>query len=110
MSPSEDHPARRVPAGRCGPPSDLGNCIGVGRCLAALDSVVARSFVAGVALENVHASAGLQTAADVDLALGQLGEIVREVRDIAFQLVNADTRIQPAGPSDASESEPHDTR
>jgi hypothetical protein len=107
MPPSEDHPARRVPAGRCGPQSGLGNCIGVGRCLAVLDSVVARTFVAGVALENVHASAGPQTAADVDLALGQLDEIVREVRevrDIAFQLGNADTRIQPAGPSDASES------
>ncbi len=104
MSPSEDHPARRVPAGQCGPQSGLGNCIGVGRCLAVLDSVVARSFVAGVALENVHASAGPQTAADVDLALGQLGEIVREVRDIAFQVGNADTRVQPAGPSDASES------
>ena len=110
MSASEDHQARRVPAGRSGPQRGLGNCIGVGRCLAVLDSVVARSFVAGVALENVHASAGLPTAADVDLALGQLGEIVREVRDIAFQLGNADTRIQPAGPSDASESEPHDTR
>ncbi len=69
-----------------------------------MDSVVARSFVAGVPLENVHASAGPQTAADVDLALGQLGEIVREVRDIAFQVGNADTRVQPAGPSDASES------
>ena len=104
MPPSEDHPARRVPAGRCGPQRGPDDSIGVARCLAVLDSAVARSFLAGIALENVHASAGPQAAADVDLALGQLDEIVREVRDIAFQLGNADTRIQPAGSSDASES------
>ena len=95
-----------MPAGRCAPPSAPGNGIGVARCLEVLDSVVARSFLAGFALETVHVSAGPQPAADVELALalGQLDEIVREVRDIAFQLGSADTRIQPAGPSDGSES------
>ncbi len=101
--PPEDHPARCVPAGRYGPRGGPGTGIGVAWCLQVLDSVVARSFLAGFALENVHVTGGPQPAADVDLALGQLDEIVRAVRDIAFQLRSADTRIQPAGPSDGSE-------
>ena len=84
MPPPEDHPARRVPTGRCGPQDVHGDGIGVARCLEVLDSVVARSFLASLALENVHVSVSPQAAADVDLALGQLDEIVREVRDIAF--------------------------
>jgi hypothetical protein len=104
MSPPEDHPARRVPTGRYGPRSGPGDGIGIAQCLGVLDSVVRRSFLAGFALENVHASVGPQPGADVDLALGQLDEIVREVRDIAFQWGSADARIQPAGPSDVSES------
>jgi len=104
MSPPEDHPARHAPTGQCGPPSGPGNGIGVAQCLEVLESVVVRSFLAGFALENVHLSVGPRPAADVGLALGQLDELVREVRDFAFQLGSADPRIQPAGPSDGSES------
>ncbi len=104
MSPPEDHPSRPVPVGWCGPPSGSGNGIGVAQCLEVLDSVVVRSFLAGLALENVHVSVGQRPTAGVGLALSQLDEIVREVRDFAFQLGCADTRIQPAGPSDGSES------
>ena len=109
MSPPEDHPARRLPASRCGPQSGPGDGIDVAQCLEVLDSVVARSFLAGLALENVHVSVGPQAAVGVDLALGQLDETVREVRDIVFRLGSANTRIQLASPSDVSESEPHDT-
>jgi hypothetical protein len=104
MPPPEDQPIRRALTGRYGAQGCPGNGIGVARCLEVLDSVVARSFLAGFALENVHVNAGPQQGAGVDLALGQLEEIVREVRDIAFQLGDADTRIQPADPSDGSES------
>jgi len=93
-----------VPTGRFGSRGGSGNGIGVARCLEVLDSVVARSFLAGFALENVHAGAGPQAAVGLDYALGQLDEIVREVRDIAFRSGSGDTRIQPAGPSDGSES------
>lgn len=92
-----------MPADRCGPTDGPGDGIDVARCLAVLDSVAARSFLAGFVLENVHVNAGPQAAAGVDLALGQLDEIAREVRDIAFRSGSRDTRIQPAGPSDGSE-------
>jgi hypothetical protein len=104
MSLPEDHPARRVPSGRCGPQDAPGDGIGVARCFAVLDNVVARSFLAGFVLENVYVLVGPQADANVDLALGELDEIVREVRDIAFHSGSRDTRIQPAGPSDGSES------
>ena len=103
MPPPEDHPARRVPIGRYGPQGGSDDRIDVARCLGAMDSVVARSFLAGFALENVHVSVGPQAAAGVDLALDQLDEIVREVRDIAFRSGSGDTRIQFPGLSDGSE-------
>jgi hypothetical protein len=109
MPPPENHPARRAPARRPGPQRGPGNSTGAARCLEVLDSVVARSLLAGLTLENAHPSTGPQAAAGADLALGQLDEIVREARDIAFQLADADTQAQPASPSHARESGPHDT-
>ena len=109
MSPPEDHPARRVPTGRCGPQSGPDDSIGVARCLAVLDSVAARSFLAGFALENVHVSVGPQPVAGVDLALGQLDELVREVRDIAFQSGSGTRGSSLLAHPTAANEEPHDT-
>ena len=109
MSPPEDHPARRVPTGQYGPQGGPGDGIDIARCLGVMDSVVARSFLAGFALENVHVSVGPQAAAGVNHALGQLDEIVREVRDIAFQLGAGTRGSSPLAHPTAANADPHDT-
>jgi len=65
-------------------------------------SVIVHAFQAGLALQNMQPSG----PAGVDHALGEIGEIVRQVRDLAFQLQSADTRIQPLGPGSRSGSGP----
>ena len=74
-----------------------------------MDSVAARSFLAGFTLETAHVLVCPQPDAVVDLALGQLDEIVRDVRDIAFQSGSRDMRIQPPVHPTAANEEPHDT-
>ena len=54
-----------------------------------LDSVIAHAFQAGLALQTVRGG-GPEAAAGVDHALGHLEEIVRQVRDLAFQHPSAD--------------------
>jgi hydroxymethylpyrimidine pyrophosphatase-like HAD family hydrolase len=68
-----------------------------------LDSVIAHTFQAGLALQNVRPS-GPAAAADVEHALGQLDEIVRQVRDLTFQLRSPDTQIWPFGADSAGGS------
>lgn len=104
MTRPEGRPTRRIPPVRCAPQAALGLDIGVARCLSVLHSVTEHSLLAGLALENVRASSSLETAASVDRALGQLEEIAREVRDLAYQLHTADIRGWPAGPDGAGES------
>jgi hypothetical protein len=53
--------------------------------ISVLDSVIAHAFQAGLALQNVRPG-GPAATADVDHALRQLEEIVRQVRDLVFQL------------------------
>ncbi len=64
-----------------------------------LDSVVRRAFRAGLALQNILPGSPQATAA-IDRALGQLEEILREARDLAFQLQGTGTRTRP-GPGSA---------
>jgi hypothetical protein len=68
-----------------------------------LDSVVAHALRAGLALQGVRPG-GLEAAAGVDHALGQLDEIVRQVRDLAFQLRGPGTRIRRLGPDSTGRS------
>jgi len=100
----EDHPARCISPVWCVPQAGPTPDISVARCLRVLHSVTEHSFLAGLALENVRANSGPETAANVDRALGQLEEIVREVRDFAFQLYGADTQGRPADPVGAAKS------
>jgi len=66
-----------------------------------LDSVIAHSFLAGLALADVRTYECMPEAASrVDHALGQISEIVREVHDAALQLQSADARIRTVGPAD----------
>ena len=68
-----------------------------------LDSVVAHAFRAGLTLQGVRPG-GLEAAAGVDHALGQLDEIVRQVCDLAFQLRGPGTRIRRLGPDGTGRS------
>jgi hypothetical protein len=92
----EGDPVRHVPW------AAPGRKIDAAWCLSVLDGVAARSFAAGFALELAQ-QGGAGPAAGLDHALGQLDQIVRGVRDIAFYLAGADTRILPIGPASASE-------
>ncbi len=99
MSPPEDHPARYAPPVWYAPYGGPGHDVAAAWCLSVLHSVMPRSFAADFALEHVRANGGPQ-AADVDCALGQLDGIVRQTREYAFQLHNADTRIWRVGSAD----------
>lgn len=103
MPPPEDHPCRHLSPVWYSPYGGPGHDVGAARHLSVLHSVTARSFLAGLALEHMRANAGPQ-AADVDRALRQLDGIVREARDVAFQLHNADARISRTGSADDGES------
>lgn len=100
----EGDPARHVPPVWCAPHARPGHDIGVARCLSLLDSVTERSFLAGLALENLRVSSGPEAAAGICRALGQLDELIREVRDFALELHGADTRVRSSGPAGAGES------
>ena len=95
-------PVRRAPRVPCGPWAGPGHEIDAAWCLSVLDSATARSFAAGFALELAQ-QGGPGTAVGVDRALGQLDQIVREVRDVTFYLGGTDTRILPVGPVGAGE-------
>jgi len=103
MPSPEDRRARHVTLDGYAPYGGPGHDVGAARHFSVLHSVTARSFRAGLALEHVRANAGPQ-AADIDRALGQLDGIVRETRDVAFQLHNADTWIWRTGSADDGES------
>jgi len=102
-------PIQRAPRVPYGPWAGPGHEIDAAWCLGVLDSVTARSFAAGFALELAQGG-GPGAAVGVDRALGQLDQIVREVRDIAFYLAGTDTRILLTGPASGSRPAPGSPR
>jgi GGDEF domain-containing protein len=94
IEPPDDHLAQPMPQVR--PDHELDAAVSL------LDSVTAHALQAGLALLNMRP--GGPEAAAVDRALGQLEEIVREARVLAFQLRSADTRIRPLGPERRGEN------
>jgi len=82
-------------------PHDCPACLGDGLdgdgWVSLADRVVARVFLAGLALQSVRAG-GPEAAGGVDRALGQLDQAVREIRDVAFRLESGrGTRVRPLG-------------
>ncbi len=92
MPPPADHPAQHIPpawfALSGGPGHDA---VAAWRLNVPL-SITACSFRAGLPPGHVRADGGPQ-AAHVDPASGQLGGIVHNTSDVAFQLHTTDTRI-----------------